>query len=124
MPAPARFRPATGSPPAASRRLTARSWRARSRVGQGGSVRPDWGGHSMTAFRRACLVGLAVATYAGIGDAQAAVSRSGVISKFGGVDESAETCTSVKHDADMSKMSLTFVTSDAGPALVTFSGSA
>src|SRR3954447_22129048 len=124
MPAPGRFRPATGLPPAASGRLIAHSWRASFRAGQGGSVRPDRGGHSMTAFRHACLIGLAVATCAGIGGAQAAVSRSGVISKFDGVDESAETCTSVKHDADMSKMSLTFATSGAGSALVTFSGSA
>ena len=78
----------------------------------------------MTAFRRAWLVGVGVATCVGIGHAQAAVSRSGVISKFDGVDESAETCTSVKHDADMSKMSLTFTAGGPGPALVTFSGSA
>jgi hypothetical protein len=79
----------------------------------------------MTAFRRACLVGLAVATCAVIGGAQAAVSRSGVISKFDGVDEGVETCTSAKSHADMPKMSLTF-TSSGGPssALVTFSGSA
>ena len=78
----------------------------------------------MTAFRHACPVGVALATYAAIGDAQAAVSRSGVISKFDGVDEGVETCTSAKSHADMPQMSLTFTSSGRGSALVTFSGSA
>lgn len=71
--------------------------------------------------------GLSVALVAGLGQcAFAANSRSGVISKFSGVDEIVEACTTTASFANMPAMSRT-VTVGAGAAssvVVTFSAAA
>jgi hypothetical protein len=67
------------------------------------------------------LVGCLVA----IAQAQAATSRSGVISKFDGVDEIVEQCTTRTSFGNVPQMSRTFsISGGASSVVVTFSGAA
>ena len=60
-----------------------------------------------------------------IGQAQAATSRSGVISKFDGVDEIVQSCTTTTAFATVPQMTRAFnITGSASSVVVTFSGSA
>ena len=61
-----------------------------------------------------------------LGPAQAAVSRSGVFSKFDGVDEIVFECTNATSFANVPQMARTFTISgsSSSAAVVTFSGSA
>jgi hypothetical protein len=95
------------------------------RDGQGGIARPNQGRKMMRKLQRACLLGAAVATCAGLGAAQAAVTRSGVISKFDGVDEIVEACDTPTSFVNMPQMSRTFsISGSASSAAVTLSASA
>lgn len=68
-----------------------------------------------------CLVGGLVA----LQHAQAATSRSGVISKFDGVDEIVFACTNTMSYATVPQMTRTFtVSGSASPVVVTFSAAA
>jgi hypothetical protein len=68
-----------------------------------------------------CLAGGLVT----IAQAQAATSRSGVISKFDGVDEIVQSCTSTTTFATVPQMTRAFnISGAASSVVVTFSGSA
>jgi hypothetical protein len=82
----------------------------------------------MTMFgRKGVLAGLVSAgcLLVALGPAQAVVSRSGVISKFDGVDEIVEACTNVTSFVTVPQMSRTFsIGGSASSVVVTFSASA
>ena len=85
----------------------------------------------MTTFGRTGVlaglvsVGCFLGGLAALGQAQAAVSRSGVISKFDGVDEVVEACTSAQGFVAVPQMSRSFnVGGSASSVVVTFSASA
>lgn len=71
------------------------------------------------------LTGCLVGSLAALPQAQAATSRSGVISKFDGVDEIVFACTNTTSYATVPQMTRTFtVSGSASPVVVTFSGAA
>jgi hypothetical protein len=83
----------------------------------------------MVSGRLKSTVGLVLAAHlaAGLaaGEAQAAVSRSGVISKFDGVDEIVEACTTATSFVNVPQMSRTFtVAGGSSSVVVTFSAAA
>ena len=85
----------------------------------------------MTTFgRKGALAGLVLAgcllgNLVALGQAQAAVSRSGVISKFDGVDEIVEACDTATSFVTVPGMSRTFsIGGSASSVVVTFSASA
>jgi len=86
---------------------------------------------TMTTFGRTGVlaglvsVGCFLGGLAALGQAQAAVSRSGVIGKFDGVDEIVEACTSATSFVAVPQMSRTFsIGGSASSVVVTFSASA
>ncbi len=81
---------------------------------------------SMTTRRKALAAALLAAGFLGtFSDADAATSRSGTISKFDGVDEIVEACTTRTSFGTVPQMTRTFtISGSASSAVVTFSGTA